>query len=191
MARVLAEAGGDRLLVDAVRFLADRDAHEDPRTVTAHHDLGRAIAEFEEAEFQNAEALAAVAERTLAAVGSPFHHWAVFYRASFRHLDKGYAAAAAALLSDLVERPVTASYPVLRARALCVLGLTFGVRGDIDPAVAFHRRALALFEQTDERPNTAVMHYLLAENLQDLGKYRQSWSHRLRALQGVGAVRRT
>ncbi len=194
LARQLAAVGGDALLTEAVTVAEGAGAQQPAavvaQVVNAHREFGRALALFEAGAYAQAAVLFAPATAALDRLGSPLGYWGAFYLATCRHMAREFVPAAAdleALLTAIQHAP----YPVLRARTLWVLGLTYGVRGHLDQAIALHRRALDLLAQAGEGSNCAVVHFLLAENLQNLGEYRLAWDHRLRALRGVATVLRT
>jgi CHAT domain-containing protein len=143
--------GGDASLADAVRAI--RAAETNVATLRllaqAHREYGAGRREFENLNRQAAEQRFAAAEAASSA--SPALHGWVRVHVGITHLQRWARDQGEPLLMEAAR--ANARYPALAARALWVLGRTYGRRESWERGLDYAHRSARLFAQAGEREN--------------------------------------
>ncbi|HEX4965031.1 MAG TPA: CHAT domain-containing protein [Thermoanaerobaculia bacterium] len=186
----LHQAKGDFLLRDSVAAIDGAAAN--PRKLRSlaegHSKFQQGFRHYKAIDTGRALEELSLAGNLLSAGGSPFTIRAAFYQACAQHNLQLYDDATASLngvLGNLKDKP----YPALRAHVIWMQALIRYVHGDPVGAIDLYRQALAGFEALQEEDNVSSVQSLLAESLGRLGRYREEWAYRFRALRKAVAIR--
>lgn len=186
IASVLAELGGDSLLLEAVKRIEALPPADQRVLAEGHRAYGGVVRRKACDPFE-------VAFRKLA--GSPFQGWAVVKLATCRYYSEEYQQALQ-LLETLRQEMI--ADPEARRRHANLLGhvswmialsqtfLTHPLE-----ALRSYEEALADFEATGERENVVNIHIRMADVLSSLGQKEGAWRHRYRALRDRDALQNT
>jgi CHAT domain-containing protein len=186
----LASINGDRLVADSIAAIekASRDPRRARSLAEGHRAFRDGFMRYKAYDSERAAERLAVAEKTLRSAETPFAERAAFWHACVEyHLD--HYEEAYDLLEALEERLQNKPYPSLMAHVLWMKGLLNLILGDPMSSLVLYRSAFGLFQRLREADNVASIGTLIAESLDNLGRYREAWRHRFLALQAGDAVR--
>ncbi len=186
----LAGASGDRLVHDAVAVIdAAKDRRDSLRLsslVAGHRAYKRGLFLYRRGAQEGAAEELAAAGEALARADSPFAARAVFYRTACSY-RLGSLRQSAVALGSLQRKLVKAPYGALLGHVLWMRGLIHSDQGDPRAAAREYERALPCFQRLGETGNVAAVHGLLSTALQQIGRQRDAWSYRYRALRDAAA----
>lgn len=97
-----------------------------------------------------------------------------FYRGRYEEAVDGFRR--------VLDRAEADCLPALAGKARWGLGLSRLRQGSYADSLGHYGRARTWFEKAEEAENLAAVHTLIAENLAVLGRRREAWRHRFRAL---------
>ena len=190
----LAALGGDRMLHETVRHLAEASRSAFPTAVL--EDLVDGFQSYAEGlkldRVYSGDAGQAFerAWRSLDQAGSPFAPWAKFQVAIARYRQSRLFEALD-LLNE-VARGLPETFPVLRGRVEWIRGMCHLAGGDPEGSQQAYERAVAWFQRAHEPARVAAVRVLQAESLAYVGQPEGAWPSLLRALQApVTRARRT
>ncbi len=186
---LLVEVTGDLMVADAVALV--RRANANPMRLEAlargHQNYRNAREAYDALDLERADPLLELARTDLERGGSPFATWPVFYRAVCAY-PRGEYEDVLDRFGGILRNPERSRYPVLLGYAEWMTGLILSNRGQLGEALDRYRRALHLFEKTLQAQNVAVLHDLIANDLDHLGDVRGAWVHLSQALVGSDQV---
>lgn len=190
--RAVAARNGDLMLRDSVDAI-DRAINAGATSVRlrsivdGHREFGRGLDEFVQHHGSTATPHFENARAALKRSGSPFEAWACFYIGASLYYVSQYDQGLD-VLSTLIAGLPENHYGSLAARIHWAIGLAHSLRSSVAVAQDQYQRSLALFEALGEGENEAYLHYLLSENLGDLGRQDEAWRERYKALSARSTV---
>lgn len=191
IAAVLERPAGDRMLGDGIESIG-RAGTEEPeeldRLARAHRALNQGYARlYEDWDLDGAERSLRYAEEAFADTGSPFAHWARFYRGLIATYRNRYAESRA-MLSRLERSLPSDRYPVLSGRIAWIEGLAASKMQDLQESAQSYREAVRTFRRLGEEQNLAAAQGLLASAESKLGRHELTWLLTSSALQRRSAL---
>jgi CHAT domain-containing protein len=190
VAGALASVTGDRFLLDAV-LAASRAAVSRQSAVAlanAHLAYRTASEKYDNNEFSESGRLFTAVRPTLVRAGSPLAMSAKLQEAITSYYA-GDVEASVAQMDPLIRALEPLQYGRLLGLAHRMRGLLDFVRARFDESMAHNLRALAYFRASGDEENVAGIESSIAENFDFLGEPQNGWMHRVKALQGLTAVR--
>ncbi len=180
IADALKQAGRDTLLADEAEVInkTSGDAERAAHLRQAHRDYHLARQLYEDQDTKAAEDLFERAETGFRDAGSPFVHWATFFRSIciyYRDAEK-----ADRILSGL-EQALDPGYRPLRGRVQWMRGTIDQVRGDAATALKRYFKAHDFLQQSSGERGSAFTNVLIATAYDELGDVRRGWWYRSRA----------
>ena len=177
----------DAMLEEAAQAIARLD-HESSRSAAkelarGHQAFAAGLADYRSHQVAGAMASFSSAESALTAGGSPFRHWATFYRAAclYQLTRNEESAATFAGISKLTAR---SSYVSLHGRLHWSEGLLHLLAGAPTTAQAEYEEGLRVFVDAGEWENAAMLRSLIAETYYYYyGLPAAGWAHLYPALQ--------
>jgi hypothetical protein len=182
IAEALREEFGETMAADSVAAI-DAAAREGDTARLAslaagHLSYRKALASG--LDVQRSRRLLAKAGSILARGGSPFVLWAELQVAICDYRESMYRRTLAALRR--IEETAGTRYPSLRAKALRVIGLSYGVLADYSRAREALAESARLYRQGGETENLSAVLTFLATTEQVLGDEAEAWRVRCQAL---------
>ena len=173
--------GGSPLAADTVQRLEALDPADQRRFVEAHALYAEGLVAYEAGERKAAGAIWRDAEPVLEELGAPVLFRLRILQSVLAYYN-GEPDASINFLDKLLAEPNMARYPGLQARCRWLLALNHGGGGDLFTARELLQQSLETYRAAREPANEAVIHSMLAEFLQELGRPHEAWRHRLGAL---------
>lgn len=185
VAQALAQASGDRLLLDSIEAIRGADAHRVARGLRAvNTGLNALYADWRPADAADSFEQA---RRELTAARSPFRFWAEFYLGLTDYYLDNYERAETGLATLARELPA-GRYPALEGRIAWIRGLAAASIQDLEASSAHYAAAARLFCRLGEEQNLAATRSLLANTTSRRGQATLAWKHSYNALVRTGHV---
>jgi CHAT domain-containing protein len=183
VAAVLAQGVGDRMLADGLGAVAGAEPGALDVLAAGHraHALGYDRL-YEDWDLDGAERAFRDAEAAFSAGGSPFVHWASFYRALIAAYRNRYAGSRA-MLGRLERAFPPDRYPALAGRVAWIDGLAASKMQDLQASADSYREAVRTFRRLGEEQNLAAAQGLLASAESKLGRHETAWRLTVSALE--------
>lgn len=182
VAETLKQAGRDTLLADEAEAMGK--ASGDPVRMAylrqAHLDYQLARQLYEDQDTKAAEKLFERAEFGFRHAGSPFVHWAIFFRSICIYYRDSKRADR--ILSGL-EQDLDPGYHSLLGRVQWMRGTIDQVRGDAATALKRYFKARDFMQQSSGERGAAFTNVLIATAYDELGDVRRGWWYRMRAFE--------
>jgi CHAT domain-containing protein/tetratricopeptide (TPR) repeat protein len=189
---VLADSGGDPILRDTVAVIDGAGERGDSARLwdlaRGHDAFGEGYLLYKDYAVGSAEGKLDLARQALARGGSPLAFRASFFFACNEH-HRELRERAFALLEQLRQKLGDRPYPTLHGHVAWMQGLLRLMLGDPARALGYYDRSIAAFESTGEGDNISSLHSLIAEAYDHLGRTRDAWKERYRALRDSARLR--
>jgi len=180
----LADAGGERIVRDAVSAIAHAKGDTLDALIAGHADFRTAQKTFRSGRLAEAEPIFRRADRELTAGGSPVALMARFF-AGYMLYEQAKVKASTRELEEVLAA-VPDAYPTCRARIEWQLAICRGAEGRWGDVIQFAQAALDHFERAHETYYAAVMREHLAEAHNLIGDPASAWIYRAAALPEIG-----
>lgn len=180
-ASLLLNISGDSLLMDAIDVVRKGQGRTLLELSTAHRLYGEGSALYAQGHYREAEERFVAAKRYFDLTGSPFTLWAAF-NADVCEYQQGNVDFAIAAASELRTLAVASGYYNLAGRIDWLIGLVRLERADPTAAFVLLRRALKLFERTQEEAYQGAVASMIASALTYLGDLDEAWKYHFMAL---------
>ncbi|HEX4953522.1 MAG TPA: CHAT domain-containing protein [Thermoanaerobaculia bacterium] len=184
-ARCLRSLTGDSQLPDELEALAgaaEALSAGPPPLIRGHSRLAAGVRAFDRSDLGRADADLASAELHLTEAGSPYRHWATFWRAAVAFYRNDNRRAIREL--DALEKSLGGQrWPILRGRLRWVRALAKLRLGESLGALLDQELAGRDFQSAGLDGYRAAIEVMVAENLHLLGRSREAWKHRQAANQ--------
>jgi CHAT domain-containing protein len=186
----LAAINGDRLVEDAVAAIDEpqKDLRRLKTLAEGHLAFRDGYQKYKGSDTTRAVERLREAEEALRSAGSPFAGRAAFWRGCAEyHLD--HYRRADTTFEELQQEVRGKPYPSLLAHTFWMRGLIRLVLGDPVGSLSFYQSAVQGFAGIGEAENATTIQNLIAESLDHLGRYREAWSYRYKALREAQSLR--
>lgn len=186
LGRILAYSYGDWMLADSVEAIRRSAKPAIEALAEGHRLFGEGVDRYALRDGPAEARVFSEAGRMLRRSRSPFSRWADSYLGASYFFYPDYRRALRVLEPFLTRATQLRRYPSLLARIFWQVGLIRGILGDIAASQRAYLRSLRLFERVRDEEDAAVLHFLISEDLEDLGQGPEAWRHRILALTMTG-----